>query len=219
MSYNYYKQSIIFIASIFILSPLLANKQMENNESNNSDSFLNTVMLKKTGDLDSMLKNRVIRVLVIPSRSMYYVDKGKKSGLTYEIITEFEKNINKLYPSKNKHIKTQIAFIPVSRDKLITGLLEGRGDIAVADIAITPKRKELIDFSDPFFQNIDEIVITGPSSPVLNSIEDLSGKIVFVRPSSSYWEYLEALNVDFFKKGLAPIILDPAPEQLEDGDA
>jgi len=218
MSHYYYKQIIFFIVTILTLSPLSANELMENNESNSSDSLINTVILKRTGDLDTMLKNRVIRVLVIPSRTMYYVDKGKKSGISYEIMTEFEKSINKRYLSKDKHIQTQVVFIPVSRDKLITGLLEGRGDIAVADIAITPKRKEMIDFSDPFFQDIDEIVITGPSSPVLHSIEDLSGKKVFVRPSSSYWEYLEKLNVHFSKISLAPIILDPAPEQLEDGD-
>lgn len=218
MTYIYYKKIIIFITTLLFFSPLFANIQIDNNDTNSSDTLIDTIIAKRTGDLDKILKSRVIRVLVIPSRTMYYVDKGKKSGVFYEMMTAFEKNIQKRYPSKNKHIKIQVTFIPVSRDKLIPGLIEGIGDIAVADISITPKRKELIDFSDPFFHNINQIVITGPSSPKLHTIDDLSGKIIFVTRSSSYWEYLEKLNIDFSERGLAPIILKPVPEQLEDGD-
>ena len=133
-------------------------------------------------------------------------------------MTEFEKSINKNHPPKLKHLKTHVTFVSVSRDDLIPSLIEGRGDIIVADITSTPKSQEVIDFSDPFYHNVNEIVITGPSSPVINSIEDLSGKEVFVRTSSNYWEYLEELNTEFVKKSMLPIKLKPAPEELEDED-
>ena len=187
-------------------------------ESNKTDIFVDNIVSHWTGDLDEMLKDRLIRVLVIPSMIMYKVDKGKRSGIFYELSMEFEKSINKHYPPKSKHLTTNVAFIPVSRDDLIPALLEGRGDIAVADIAITSKRQKEIDFSDPFYSKINEIVITGPSSPSLTSIEDLAGKEVFVRPSSSYWEHLKELNTQFAERGLPIMILKPAPEQLEDED-
>jgi hypothetical protein len=41
---------------------------------------------------------------------------------------------------------------------------------------------------------VDESVVTGPASPSIASIEDLSGKEVFVRKSSSYYEHLVGLN-------------------------
>ena len=45
--------------------------------------------------------------------------------------------------------------------------------------------------------------MTGPQSPQLASLDDLAGKDVFVRKSSSYWEHLEQLNARFKKEGKA----------------
>ena len=183
-----------------------------------SDNIVNVFVSHQTGDLDIMLKKRLIRVLVIPSKTMYHVDKGKRSGVFYDMMREFEKSINKHYPSKLKHFKKHIAFIPVSREELIPALIEGRGDIAVADLAITSQRQEVIDFSDSFYHKINEIIITGPSSPEIKTIEDLSGKEVFVNSSSSYWEHLEKINIRFSQTGLEPILLKAIPEGLEDED-
>ena len=140
------------------------------------------------------------------------------SGIFYELERGFEKSINTNYLSKNKHIKVHVAFIPVSRDELIPALVEGRADIAVADITITPNRQRLIDFSDPFFTKINEVVITGPSSPELHTLQDLSGKEIFVHRSSSYWEHLEKLNITFSESDLDPIKLTPVPKELETED-
>ena len=173
---------------------------------------------KQLGDLDVMLKKRHIRVLVLPSQVMYHVDKGKKSGVYYEMMKEFEKSINKHYPSKNKHLKKHVIFVPVSREELIPALIAGRGDIAVADLAITPKRKERIDFSEPYYHHVNEVLVTGPKSPTIKSIEDLSGKEVFVNTASSYHEHLEQINARFAKEGLAPMVLKSIPKELENDD-
>ncbi|PHS38905.1 MAG: lytic transglycosylase F [Sulfurovum sp.] len=221
---NLLKKITFLLISTMFLSLLHAETiqagQEDNSstENNKTDIFVDNIVSHWTGDLDGMIKDRLIRVLVIPSMIMYKVDKGKRSGIFYELMMEFEKSINKHYRPKTKHLKTNVAFIPVSRDDLIPALLEGRGDIAVADISITPKRQKLIDFSDPLYSKINEIVITGPSSPSLTFIEDLAGKEVFVRPSSSYWEHLKELNIHFSKTGLPEIIVKPAPEELEDED-
>jgi membrane-bound lytic murein transglycosylase MltF len=61
-------------------------------------------------------------------------------------------------------------------------------------------------------------VVTGPASPRVAKLEDLSGQQVFVRPSSSYWDSLEALNERFKKEGRAEVRLTAAPEKLEDED-
>lgn len=118
------------------------------------------MLVSWTGDLDGMLRDRVIRALVVQSKTMYYVDRGKRYGIFYELLTAFEKHINKQFPPKRKHLKTHVVFIPVARDELIPALLEGHGDIATADITITPERQKLICFSDPFFHDINKIVVT-----------------------------------------------------------
>ena len=38
-----------------------------------------------TGDLDGMIERRVIRVLTVYSKTIYFVDKGVQRGATYDI--------------------------------------------------------------------------------------------------------------------------------------
>ena len=177
--------------------------------------FLST---KWTGDLDGMVKRRLIRALVVYSKTQYSIDKGVPSGAAYESLTAFETSINAKYKTANKNLKIHVVFIVTPRNDLIPALREGRGDIAAAGLTITPEREKVVDFSEPIFSGIDEIAVTGPQSPSLSTPDDLSGKEVFVRKSSSYFEHLQALNARFAREKKAPVTLRPAPEDLQDED-
>jgi membrane-bound lytic murein transglycosylase MltF len=109
-------------------------------------------------------------------------------------------------------------FVPLSRDELIPALLEGKGDVVMADLTVTPERQEIVDFLDPWIAGVEEIVVASPRAPQITSVDDLSGKDVFVRPSSSYYESLVALNERFASEGKPLVTLTPAPEELEDED-
>jgi membrane-bound lytic murein transglycosylase MltF len=61
-------------------------------------------------------------------------------------------------------------------------------------------------------------VVTGPAAPELKSLNDLSGKQVWVRRSSSYYESLEGLNQTLKNSGRPLIDIRPADEHLEDED-
>ena len=172
-----------------------------------------------TGDLDGMIERRSIRALVAPARMEYWIDRGRQNGAEYELLTKFEEELNRQYLVKGKkHLRINVHFIPTSRDRLIPALLEGRGDIAAGILTVTPERLREVDFGAPFFSNVAEIVVTGPASPALASLADLSGKQVFVRRSSSFWTHLEALNARFQSEGRAPAELKAAPEDLQDDD-
>lgn len=171
-----------------------------------------------TGDLDGMIERRVIRALVAPSRTSYWLNGARQTGAEYELLKAFQEEINNRYHAKEKHILTHVVFIPTSRDQLIPGLLEGRGDIAAGILTVTPERLETVDFGEPFFRGVREIAVTGPASPPLTSVDDLSGKEVFVRKSSSYWTHLEHLNERFAREQKPPVLLKPAPEDLQDDD-
>ncbi len=171
-----------------------------------------------TGDLDGMIERRVIRALVAPSRTSYWLNGARQTGAEYELLKAFQEGINSRHKTKGKHILTHVVFIPTSRDQLISGLLEGRGDIAAGILTVTPERLETVDFGEPFFRGVKEIAVTGPASPELASVDDLSGKEVFVRKSSSYWTHLEHLNERFAEEHKPPVILKAAPEDLQDDD-
>ena len=171
-----------------------------------------------SGDFDGMLKRHFLRALVVSSKTQYYVVNGIQHGSSYEYLKAFEDWVNRKYPAKEKNLRFHIVFVPVARDQILARLTAGRGDLAVGTLTITPERLKIVDFSDPLATGVKEIAVTGPHSPELHSVEDLSAQEVFVPRSSSYWEHLEALNVKLRSQGKAIVKLRAAPEDLEDED-
>lgn len=167
------------------------------------------------GDFDAMAERRVIRALVVYSRMLYFLDGAEQHGVTYDTLKEFENVINKQLDTKA--LKVHVAFIPVTRDQLQPALIEGRGDIAAANLTSTT-RIESVAFSDPFITGIRELVVTGPSAEPVASLDDLAGKEVHVRKSSGYYQGLLRLNEQFKAAGKPPIKVTPVEEVLEDED-
>jgi len=180
------------------------------------DETLPIPMAPWKGDLGGMAKRRVIRALVVYSKMLYFVDRGTQRGASYEALKLFERYVNET--RRTGDVPIRIVFYPVRREQIIPMLRDGRGDLAAADLTVTPERRALVDFSSPVLSGIAEIAVTGPSSPPLATVDDLSGKEAFVRKSSAYWENLERLNERFARAGRPPVRLRPAPEDLEDGD-
>jgi membrane-bound lytic murein transglycosylase MltF len=170
-----------------------------------------------TGDLNGMTERRVIRALVVYSKTYYFVDKGTQRGISYDYLRLFEDDLNARL-KKQKKRPVIMVFIPVPRDQLIPALTAGRGDIAAAGLTITPERDKAVDFSDPTVSPVDEIIVTGPATPPISQLAELSGKEVFVRRSSSYYEHLVSFNAQLRQQGNAPVRLKLAPEGLEDED-
>src|SRR3954470_24022699 len=169
-----------------------------------------------TFDLDSMIKRRAIRVLVASNRMLYFEDRGRLRGASYEAVEEFERTLNRRL--QTGALPIECILIPVPRDQLISRLTAGRGDLAVGAIQVTPERQLRVDFSEPLFQGVREIVVTGPGAPPLRSLEDLAGREIYVRASSSYGENLRRLNAGWRRRGIDTVVLRPADENLEDGD-
>ena len=171
---------------------------------------------KWTGDLDEMAERRLIRALVPYSKTFYFLDGADQRGLTYELLREFEKHINKKL--RKRTLKIHLVVIPTKRDRLLPALVEGVGDIAAGNLTITPERQKLVDFSAPQLTGVEEIIVTGPETPPIQGIDDLAGREIHVRASSSYYESLQHLNAQFKKQGKKPMKLVLADEYLEDED-
>ncbi len=174
------------------------------------------------GDLDGMINRRIIRVLTVYNKTFYFLDKGTQRGATYDAFRLFEEDLNKKLAKqkklKQKHLKVRVMFIPVARNELLNALVAGKGDIAAANLTITEERQKLVDFSSPVYSDVKELLISGPASPEMSSVDDLAGKEVFVRKSSSYYESLTALNQRFAAEKKPAVILKEAPDTLEDED-
>jgi len=185
---------------------------------NKSKPLVKKILEVHTDDLDEMLERKTIRVLVVNSKAFYGIDKGQKKGIYHDAIVSLEKQINKNYPNDNKHIKTKLIPIPVTREFLIPALNAGYGDIAMASNTITRRREEKIAFSNPFASGINEILVTNSSLEGINAFEDLAGKEVYVKPSMSYLDSLLQVSETLVYKGYDPIVIKALPEDLESED-
>jgi len=171
---------------------------------------------KRIGDFDEMVKKNEIRVLMSYSKTFYFIDGADQRGFSYDTLKEFEKYINQKL--NRKALKIRLFVIPTTRDRLLPALIEGVGDIAVSNLTITEERLKKVDFSIPLISDVDEIIVSSPDSTPLQTIEDLSGRKIYVRKSSSYHESLQHLNTGFKAAGKKPIKIVYANELLEDED-
>lgn len=215
--FNHRISIFIFISSFLLtvlLPSTLVRAEPDKSQPKISEHFLPE---KRLGDFDEMVAHNEIRVLVSYSKTFYFLDKGQQRGLTYEAVREFEKFIHaKQDTAKTHHVK--IVFIPVRRNELLSKLVEGYGDIAAANLTITPQRSKEVDFSDPFATGVKEVVVTAAKEEQLKNFDALAGREVYVRKSSSYYESLLAANSLFKKTGRKQIKLIMADESLEDED-
>jgi len=207
------RYSVCLFGLIVMLLAVCPTAQAAQTKQDMADEWVREVFL---GDYPDMVKRRMIRVLIPPSKTFFFVDRGKKQGMTYEAIMAFEKFVNKKI--RSKHLKVKVVAIPTTREHLLSDLQKGYGDIAAGNLTITPQRSKIVDFCDPFLTGVTEIIAAAPSVPPLRSLFDLSGKEVYVRKSSSYYSSLLKLNKNLVELHKKPVKIKLADEYLEDED-
>ncbi len=116
-----------------------------------------------------MTERRVVRMLVIYSKTSYFLDNAQQRGATYDMGVELEKWLNR--GNKDRARPIRVVFIPTSRARLMSDLTEGRGDIAAAGLSITPERQAIVSFAAPFADDVSEIVVTSADAPVPATVE------------------------------------------------
>jgi membrane-bound lytic murein transglycosylase MltF len=171
---------------------------------------------RRVGDLDAMLKSREIRALVVNSPSGFFYDKGRPQGISYEALEEFQRFVNTEY--KTGALKVNVSYIPVRPEQLESALLEGVGDVIAYGVIVTPERAKKVLFTTPIDSNVKEVVVGGPKTPPIMTIDDLSGQEVYVNPLTVYYDTLERVSESLQKKGRPPILLKKADPNLSDED-
>ena len=172
------------------------------------------------GDFQKLLERRMIRVYAPFSRSLYFNDKGRERGLAVELVRDWERYLNLKYAKQLGSRPLTIYTGPATRDKLLPYVTDGLADVAIGNLTVTDERLKTVDFvqGDEGRRTISEVIVTGPKSPKLTTLDDLSGKRVHVRKASSYYESLEKLNFQLGFEGLPQMTLVAVPDSLEDED-
>lgn len=166
-----------------------------------------------TGDYDGMTKRKVIRALVINSKTGFFYDKGRARGVTVEILEEFETFVNKKLGNPSPLVK--VAYIPVATSQLASSLSDGLGDIAATGIVISPEREKLVDFTAPVMTGVKLILVTNAAAPSPKSLDELSGQEVWVNPLTLAYPTLTTFNDSLKKGGNLPSTSWPATATLQ----
>lgn len=166
-----------------------------------------------TADLPAMLQRGQVRVLVAPSRTNFTMAQdGSFLGFEHDLAMLLQQSLNK--GRKKGQAKIAVVFVPVLTDELVPALLEGRGDLIAAGLTVTPAREAQVAFTQPYFSNVREVLVTRADAPPLRSLDDLAGRVIHVVAGSSHAEHLEALRQNMAQRGLPEMQLVQADHVL-----
>jgi membrane-bound lytic murein transglycosylase MltF len=224
MSANIAHRKSVYLCFLFGLLLLIARGEMEReacaqsvpNSSASSQATLPLEFERHTDDLDKMEQRGTIRALVLYSRTGFFYVDGRPEGIYYEALRAFEQFANQKLRATKQHV--QVTFIPVRPDQLEAALAQGVGDVIAFGLVVTPERQQKVAFSIPIQTDEKQIVVAGKQFGPVSSLDDLSGKKVFVNPLTTYSDSLAKVNESLRKEGKAPILIEPADKSLMDED-
>jgi len=203
------------VIGLFALLPVLFTGGPVLAASDQQDAIIEHANESWSGDLGDITERKFLRILTIHNPLFFSFDGAKQKGMVADLAKMFEDH---LAEEIGRVRSPTVVIIPVARDELIPGLINGRGDVVMGNLTITPDRKKLVDFGPPLHPNIKELVVTGPAAKKISSFDDLVKTGLYVRRSSSYFEHLQTLNAERKLQGKKPIPVTEADENLEDYD-
>lgn len=120
-----------------------------------------------------------IRVVTDPTfPPMEFMQDGKRTGFDIELVEALAAEMGKT-----------VEWIDIDFKGLIPAVLSGRADAAVSAIYITPARREVIDFTNPYYTG-GLVALTKADAPI-KTLKDLDGKRVSVQVGTKSVNYLQ----------------------------
>ncbi len=169
-----------------------------------------------TGDLPAMRERGVLRALVVPSRTDFFLDHGAVKGIQAEYLRELERFLNRDVTKEIERIRIQ--YVPTPFAELIPALRAGRGDVVAAFLTPTAAREGKVAFIDTMALDASEVVVRHRDAAPVAARRDLAGREVVVLKGSSYAQHLESFNDELAARGFAPIDIVTADRRLRSED-
>jgi glutamine transport system substrate-binding protein len=164
------KKGLILLWSLVLTVVLFLSACGTANETSGEESESNPSEEKKT-----------LRVVTNAAYApMEYLDKGEVVGFDIDLIQAVAKEAG--YEVKIEHLGWDPIFVETESK---------RADLAIAAITINDDRKQTYDFSVPYFQSTNKILV--PKDSDIQSAEDLKGKVVAVQNGTTGQEAMDAL--------------------------
>ncbi len=132
--------------------------------------------------LDGFKKGEPFRVGVDATFAPFeFVKDGKKTGFDIELVEAIAKEIG----------AKGVEWVDIDFKGLIPGMLANRFDMISSAMYITDKRKEVVNFSQPYYPG-GLVVMVKADNTAIKSPKDLDGKTVAVQIGTKSATYLPA---------------------------
>ena len=161
--------------------PGCAGQENQQIETNDVSSF------QATDDLLTQIQNRGEIVVAM---------EGTWAPWTYhnesDELVGYDVEVAQLIAEK---LGVEVRFVEGEWDGLLAGLDDGRYDIMVNGVGITPERQEKYDFSTPYAFNRTAVIVNGDYDEI-QTMEDLNGKRTANTISSTYATQAESYGAE-----------------------
>lgn len=165
------------------------------NTSRKDKTVVGQAIEDKHDDLKEILAQNKLTVLAENSANSYFIYRGQKMGLEYEILKEFARSIG---------VKLEVKIVE-NLDNIIDKLNAGEGDIIACNYTVTKDRRKQIDFSKTFIRTSQVLIQRKPEgwktmrrkewkAELINDPVNLAQQKVHVWKNSSYYERLVNLQ-------------------------
>ena len=146
----------------------------------------------RTIDFQHIKKKKLpLRVITRNSPETYFLWRGELLGFEYELMKKFSREYN---------TKLEI-IVANSYQEMLEMLQNGEGDVIAAGLTRTAER--LKDYqhdglmSTIRYNRVDELLVAHKDAKKISSLEDLKGRTITVRKSSSFWKTAQQLVADY----------------------
>lgn len=144
---------LLLILSVFVLNGCGFNK--------NQNNLYNTIIQRD---------NMIVGISIDSKPFGFKGSDGKIKGIEADLAREIA---NKILGSKDK-----VTFKNITSQDRIKAVISGDVDMVISTMTITPERKKIVNFSDPYY--IAGQVICVRKDSKINSLDDLMNKRIIV---------------------------------------
>ena len=85
----------------------------------------------------------------------------------------------------------EVKFENPAWETIPAGLNQGKYDVSIGSMTITPQREKALDFTEPYYYTSGQVFVK-EGGPQITGVADLAGKTVGVGAATTYYDYLKA---------------------------
>ena len=116
----------------------------------------------------------------MPYEPFEFEEDGETKGFDYDVVS-----------AMGEQLGVDVEFVTTPFDGIIPALVAGNCDMIASAMTITEERAEEVDFTEPYFDADQSLLVLAENEDSITSLEDLAGKRIGVQSGTTGKTYAE----------------------------